>query len=539
MQKRNFVLTAIAAAVFLAGCEGDDGTNGMDGADGADGADGFNSLIKLTNLPVGDAVCLGGGTLVESGLDTNRNDVLDADEVQASEYIDCGVTPTLRALHASADAPAVDILVDGAEALLSVPFPAGSGFLPVGQAENVTEGEGVSVNVVVNALLPGDAEAVALSADIDLAFDTETTVIASGDVQDGLPLTPIVIGNPLGEDITDGFFRVQVVHGADDAPPVDVYVTAPGGDLVSPVNGDTPLAYGGFTPQLEVLEGTYQIRIAVPGEPPVVVFDSGSDGIELAAGADLMIVAVDNAFIGESPVELVVLDGTASSSIKDAGIGAAALAVHLSPDAGAVDILADAAATAEDDALKLVDNASYTGFCVAGENIAPDTYTLSVVATGGSESVFDFEYEANAAEATALVVTGLAGSQALQDIQLPVPTRFIATESRIRLTHSSPSTPNVDIYVLETGGDIGTATPDYEDVPFGASTPLISLAPNVYDIYVTVTGSKDPAISVTEFPLAAGDNYDIFARDGFGEEVGPQVLPVKYDENLTLCIPEG
>src|SRR5262245_54902829 len=39
--------------------------------------------------------------------------------------------PTLRVLHASPDAPNVDVLVDGAVALSNVPFQAGSGYLPL------------------------------------------------------------------------------------------------------------------------------------------------------------------------------------------------------------------------------------------------------------------------------------------------------------------------------------------------------------------------------------------------------------------------
>ena len=102
----------LSAAIFLAACEGDDGINGTNGADGSDGADGFNSLVATREILPGDAVCLGGGLALDSGLDTNRNDVLDPDEVTSTEFLECEATPTLRALHASPDAPAVDLLAD-------------------------------------------------------------------------------------------------------------------------------------------------------------------------------------------------------------------------------------------------------------------------------------------------------------------------------------------------------------------------------------------------------------------------------------------
>jgi hypothetical protein len=84
MKKQGISLAVASAALLLAACEGDDGANGVNGTDGADGSDGFNSLIAFRDIPKGDAVCLGGGLAVDSGLDTNRNDVLDESEVQAS-----------------------------------------------------------------------------------------------------------------------------------------------------------------------------------------------------------------------------------------------------------------------------------------------------------------------------------------------------------------------------------------------------------------------------------------------------------------------
>ena len=507
--------------MFLSACEGDDGTNGENGANGADG---LNSLVAIRDLAVGDADCLGGGQALDSGLDTNRNDVLDASEVMATEFLSCAVTPTLRALHASPDAPPVNIVVDGTEALSGVDFTQGSGFLGVGEAENVTA-NGAIVSVVVNAITPG-GEVEAINADLPLDFGTETSVIATGTVAgSGLPLPVIAVSNPIGAPIAAGSFRAQVVHGAPSAPAVDVYVTAFGGTLDAPINA-APLAFSEFTGQLEVPEGDYQIRIAVPGVTPTVVYDSGE--ISLAAGADLMIVAVDNVFIGDSAVQLVVLDGTASSSLLDTATGAAALAVHLSPDAPAVDVLANIDSTPEDEALKLVENVSYTDVCVIENIPAPVDFTLSVVATGDTSSVLDIPYAAAANEGTAVIVSGLLATSTLQAIALGIDGRSVATEAKLRLTHGSPSTPDVDIYLLPAGGNIDTSEPAFMDVPFGADTGVLSIAPGTYDVYVTAADSKTPAIAVPGFPLAGGQVLDVVARDAMGMEVGPQPLVIDY-----------
>ncbi len=468
MKNRTHALAALGAVIFLAGCEGDDGLNGNNGADGADGADGFNSLVAFRDLPVGDADCLGGGQVFETGLDTNRNDILDPSEVQSTEFVECAVTPTLRALHASPDAPLVNISIDGALALPGVDFNQGSGFVNVGQAANVTA-TGADVNVQVEAIQPS-GNAVVLDADLPLEFGTETTVIASGTIE-GNNFGPILVTNPIGEPIAAGSFRAQVVHAAPNAPDVDVYVTAFNGALANPVNGAAPLAFGSSTGQLEVPEGDYQIRVAVPGTPPTVVYDSGE--ISLPAGADLMIVATENVFLGDSAVQLMVLDGTTATPLYDAATPAAAVAVHLSPpNTPSVDVLADVGSTAAIEQLKLVENLSYTESCSLLNIGAPEDYTLSVVATGDTSSVLDIPYSAVVNEGTTVIVSGLLSTSTLQAIPLGIDGRSVFTEAKVRLTHGSPSTPNVDIYIMPAGVALGDPSGiEFLDVPFGASTP--------------------------------------------------------------------
>jgi hypothetical protein len=517
MKKQGYALAVLSAAVFLTACEGDDGMNGMDGSDGADG---FNSLIAFRDIPRGDAACLGGGLAVDSGLDTNRNNVLDAGEVQATEIVECAATPTIRALHASPDAPAVNIWVNGAPALTDVDYTQGSGFVPVVEENNIQ----------VEAIIPG-GNAVVIDADLPLDYSTETTIIAVDNVAG--PVRPLLIENPSDSRIAPGYFRAQVVHASPSAPAVDVYVTAFDADLngSSPVNGaGTPLAFTDYTGQLEVPEGDYQIRITAAGDPDAVVYDSGE--ISLPAGADLMIVAVENTGPGETPVQLVVLDGTSASTLYDTNTPASVVAVHMSPDAPAVDLLADVNGTPEDEALPLVRNVSYNAFCDLNGVPAPGDYTVSVVANADNSIVaHTIPVNVMQGDEALAIVSGFlaAGDPVITDITLPGNTRSVVTEAKLRITHASPSTPEVDLYFVADGVDINGVDPTFAAVPFGADTTQLSIAPDVYDVYVTVAGSKDPAIEVQDVEFFGGEVLDVIARDPEGEEVGPQLTALDYN----------
>ncbi len=515
--RRAFAVLCVSALV--AAC--DDGDDGDNGANGADGADGLNSLVDVRDLPLGDADCPGGGTVLDSGLDTNRDGVLDAGEVTATDFLECETAPQLRALHASPDAPDVNVLVNGAAALTGVAYGAGSGFLPVVE----------DVRVQVEAITPG-ANPIVIDEAFELDFSTDYTVIAVGRVGD--PIDELVIANASDEEIFPGNARAQVVHAAPDAGPVDVYVTAPMADLSTamPVNeGD--LLFLGDTGQVEVPEGTYQIRVTEAGNASNVVFDSGGD-VALPAGADLLIAAIENTGPGASPVSLVVLDGTAAATILDVNTPQAVYAVHASPDAPAVDILADVASTAAEEAIVLAAGLDFPDACSIDAVPAPESFNIDVTAAGDPTTVaLPFTFDAQVAGETTAIVTGLLTSTPeIQLIALPSDTRSVITEAKVRVVHAAAGTASVDVFVLPDGTDFATAAATFGNVPFTGDSEIQSLAPGLYDIYVTPAGDKSVvAIEAQDQNLAAGAVLDVIARDpddDGSEGPLPQLIVVDY-----------
>lgn len=513
MRHATLLIPALAVGALLAGCSGSgNDPNQVD----------FTTLVASRNLPVGDADCPGGGTVIERGTDTDRDGTLDSGEVESREFLECVAAPQLRAVHASPDAPDVNVLVNGNQALADVPYGTGSGFLDVTP----------STQVQVEAIVPGGNQVV-IDETLTLEFETEYTVLATGDV--AAPIAPLVITNPAGETIMAGSLRVQVVHAAPDAPPVDVYVTAPSATLASstPIN-TAPLAFREFTDRLQVQAGDYRIRVTPAGAQTPVVYDSGT--VTLAAGADLLVAALENTGTGDNLVELLALDGQGSALLLDADKPAAVLPVHASPDAPAVDVLADDDATAADEALPLATNVPFAAFCAVEAVPAPADYTISVTAAGDPSTVaLTFPFEAVPGAETVAIVTGLLTSTPpIQVLPLAADTRSVATETKIRVTHAAGGTGDVDVYLLPDGSRPTSpeVTPTFAAVPFTGTSGIQSVAPGTYDVFVTPADTSEVvAIEIQDLVLSAGQVLDVIARDpddDMSEGTLPQVIVIDY-----------
>ena len=194
----------------------------------------------------------------------------------------------VRVVHASPDAPDVDVLLDDAEVLADVPYLAASDYLEVAAGEH---------NVKVNAA--GTANSV-IDADVILADGTDYTVVASGLAASIVPLVLEDDNSAPGS----GNVRVRAIHGAPTAPAVDIYITAPGADL----GGETPtladVEFGDVADYIEAPAGAYQVRVTLNATKTVVI-DTGT--LTLAAGQVRTAIAVDAAG-GGGPFSLLLLE---------------------------------------------------------------------------------------------------------------------------------------------------------------------------------------------------------------------------------------
>ncbi len=436
----------------------------------------------------------------------------------------------VQVIHASADAPAVNVLVNGAvpDGLDDVPFAVASPFLSLQPGE---------ISVAVNAILADGSEVEVLAVpELVLESNIAYTAIAAGSTAGLLAaganeLQLFLLTRPVAATI-DGV-RLQVLHGSPSAPEVDVYVTAPGAAL----EGAATFAFGEVLDLGTVPAAEYQIRVT-PAGSDTIVFDSGA--VALPDGADLSVIAVDNTGPGASPVALLAVfaDGTVVE-LRDGGAAAPAglTAVHNAVDAPTVCVVADDATTAEVERVELFAGVPFRGFGYLGE-VPPGSYLVGLevfdeVTGCAGTSVVTFADAIDftpGAEATGIVAGSLATS--LQLLPLADDLRPIATAARVRIVHGSEATPAVDIYVVAPGADITdpAITPAFAGVEFGASTGFVSLPPGEYDLFVTLAGDTTPAIAVPGAVFDGGDVITVIASDPAGEETAPGLIVIDHVE---------
>ncbi len=404
----------------------------------------------------------------------------------------------LRVVHASPDAPKVNVVVSGNTLLSNVDYEAISPLTTVAAA---------AYSVSVNAITPTGTPTVLGPVTLSLAADKIYTALAVGSAAN-LALEVLAIDDVA---VASGQTRVTVYHAAPNAPQVDVYVTAP----TDPLTQASPLGSFAFKQSLgpvSVANADYRIRVTPAGDKNTVVFDSGTVPL---AGGDLLIVATENILNTElgasySPINLLVSSGTGNATIlRDAMTPSALRVVHASPDAPAVDVVVN-----NDLGSPLVNALAYPDF-TGYVTVPADSYNVKVVADADNSIVAinaDLDLQAGAV-ASVLAVGNLAN---IEPLVLTDNRRRVATEARVRLVHGSPTAGPVDIYVVAPGTVLTNVTPAFSNVPFKAETGYVSLAAGAYDVVITPTGSKTAAIGPLAVNVEAGGIYTAIARDEVG-----------------------
>ncbi|MFB0949874.1 MAG: DUF4397 domain-containing protein, partial [Halioglobus sp.] len=417
----------------------------------------------------------------------------------------------LRITHASADAPAVNVYVDGEVFLEAVDFAQTSGIIPI--PGNST------LEVEVRGILPDQSE-VPVIGPVDLTFASgeRTDVLAINNLANIEPklLNPVEIE----ADITD--VRVTVLHAAPEVGTVDVYVTAPGDDLAN----NTPaaaLSFGEAAGPVAISADTqYQVRITLTGTVEFVVYDSGD--VSFPPGTELVLAAVENTFkLAPSPVTLLAIGPASASQIPDIATGAAVRVVHNSADTPAVDILVNGSIAIED--LTFPNATQYDQL-----EAPADTYTVAVAAAADpSIQRIVEELTLVQTESYTVIAAGSLANDALEAIITEDARRNIATAAIVRVVHGAYAAVDIPVDIYLTGdGVIANAEPVIAALAYGDYTAQLQATPSDYWVTVTAAGDKSVVAYDSGGTLALdGDvNYTVIARDPAEGQAGMPLIDV-------------
>lgn len=394
----------------------------------------------------------------------------------------------INVVHASPDAPNVDIYLDGQLALSNLAFGWYGGWVAVPAGDH-------QVQVTATGTAPDTA---VIDATVTVESGMAYHIAATGYLAE---ITPQIYQADVSP-VDEGSARVRVIHTVPDAPAVDVAVT--GGDVLIP-----NLAFPSASDYLTVPAGTYDLEVRIAGSADVALplpgtsFDANTVYEIFAIGS--VADGILTALVIPSPIH----GGTASTAATCTaalGIGAEGDAcvnvVHASPDAPAVDVYVDGQL-----ALSNLAFGAFSGWVPvpAGE------HRIQVTATGAAvdTAVIDATVTLESGVAYQVAATGLLANITPQIFETDL-SELSADTARVRVIHASPDAPAVDVAV--TGGDVlisGLAFPSASDaleVPAGA-----------YDLEVRPAGTTDVALALPGVQLEAGMVYDIFAIGQVGD----------------------
>ena len=320
-----------------------------------------------------------------------------------------------------------------------------------------------------------------------------------------------------------GDAQLRVIHGAPDAPAVDIYVA---GNEVPVITG---LAYGQASDYLVIPAGPYVFQVRAAGASPLdaPVFETGE--LDVQAGASISALAAglldtddNNAFRVIPLVE--GFDGAqpGEARVRIVHAGSDAPAVDLDVGNDGTDEISDVVRFAETGAAGVAlpaEQALRIGIRVDGTTVTsfttpelPDGGELFVVATGLLGKL------PRESDGFALLAVGPEGAIG-----------FIKQDPTVYALHAGSDAPEVDLCV----GNTALAT----HFGFGEMRSA-QVSPGAYDIdaYAAPSGcAGTPAISDTTPSLAAGERYLVIATGELTPAAGEPPLQLEaYAEQFSL-----
>ncbi len=409
-----------------------------------------------------------------------------------------GTGAMLRVVHASPNAPTVDVYAEGVAAplLTDVAYTNTSAYLEL---------DAGSYNIQLRGAGADPASAP--------AFETGPLTIPEGAV-----ISAVAVGSFGSSDADDTFRVIPLVEDWQDPGAGKAAVR------ILHAGADTP---------------TVAIDVGNDGTPEVTNFarfaETGAAGVALPAGTALdvgiwagtplgRVTAFRTPALPEANIILIATGMLGKLPRDEMGFGLLAVGpdgtvglirqnptvfvLHASPDAPAVDVFVGGTMT------ELIDSLSFSELSPAVQ-VPPAMYDLDVkVTASGAVAATVTTPDLMAGERYLAVATGFVGGSQPGFTVLPLADEFgMDMDSLVRVVHASPDAPAVDVGVVD-GSKAFTPVQAFTNLAFGAASAGMGQSVPAVDLTlgVAATGSDTPVATFdvslssgqTAFAVAAG-----------------------------------
>lgn len=403
----------------------------------------------------------------------------DDDDPMTPEDSNLGTGVMLRVVHASPDAPTVDVYAKG----VSTPLLTALDYTETSAYLDLAPGN-YTIELRAHGADPMSAPAYE-TGELTLPDGAVITAVAAG-LLGSMDMDSMFRVIPLIEDFADagsGNAAVRILHASADAPSVSIDV---GNDGTPEIN------------DFARFDETGAAGVALPAGVPLDVGIWAGEPLSRVTAfqtpalpeADIILIATG--LLGEMPGDDMGFGLLAVGPAGTVGLirqNPTVFIMHASPDAPAVDVYVGGTD------VELVDNLSF-GNLSAAVQVPPASYSLDIrVYDGGGVAATIDTPMLMAGERYLAVASGFVGGAMPEFTVLPYVDEFEdSASSLVRVVHASPDAPSVDVGLWDAG-KVFTPISDYSDLSFGDASSGSGLPIDAMDLTVgvAVAGTTDPA----------------------------------------------
>jgi hypothetical protein len=379
---------------------------------------------------------------------------------------------SIRFVHASPDAGAIDVIADGAVVAENVAFGSATDYLAMPSGKH-------QVQIVPTG---STAESAVLDEEVDLDGGGAYIFAAAGllnDLQSKLYEVDL-------DDLDENQARVRLIHLAPDQDNIDLAISG-GDELQDDVDFPNASDYD------DIDAGTYDLDVREHDGDAVVASAPGTE-IQAARAYDILLLGQASA----DNLSTLILETRVSPACGDVlGIGSdddgCVRILNASPDSSGLDVYVNDTLVVEN--LGFGDSTEFTALP------ADDESDIKITATGGSidSPMVDDQIDIDAGQAYELIALNNADDLeiATKDVDLsPVP----ADQARLRVIGASENAPDFSVEITD-GPEL------FDGIGFKDDSDNTVVDASTYDIQFK--DGDDVLARVEGFEVAANTTYDL------------------------------